>query len=83
MAVAVIGQGPVGPVGLLGQAGSRTAGAAQGVHQHRGSQDKTTGRADDQSDSFQLPVTSPEEVRPMNAVSLWVLPLPVTVGRLT
>jgi hypothetical protein len=26
---------------------------------------------------------TPEEVRPMNAVSMWVLPLPVTVGRLT
>jgi hypothetical protein len=24
-----------------------------------------------------------EEVRPMNAVSMWVLPLVVTVGRLT
>jgi hypothetical protein len=28
-------------------------------------------------------VTSREEVRPMNAVSMWVLPLVVTVGRLT
>jgi hypothetical protein len=28
-------------------------------------------------------VTLPEEVRPMNAVSMWVLPLTVTVGRLT
>ena len=25
--------------------------------------------------------TPPEEVRPMNAVSMWVLPLPVTAGR--
>jgi hypothetical protein len=32
---------------------------------------------------LQLPVTPPEEVRPMNAVSTWVLPLPVTAGRLT
>jgi hypothetical protein len=24
--------------------------------------------------------TPPEEVRPMNAVSMWVLPLPVTAG---
>jgi hypothetical protein len=32
---------------------------------------------------LQLTVTPPEEVRPMNAVSMWVLPLPVTVGRLT
>jgi hypothetical protein len=28
-------------------------------------------------------VTRAEEVRPMNAATLWVLPLPVTVGRLT
>jgi len=28
-------------------------------------------------------VTPPEEVRPMNAVRTWVLPLVVTVGRLT
>jgi len=28
-------------------------------------------------------VTPSEEVRPMNAVSMWVLSLPVTVGRLT
>jgi hypothetical protein len=28
-------------------------------------------------------VTGREEVRPMNAVSMWVLPLVVTVGRLT
>jgi len=28
-------------------------------------------------------VTSPEEVRPMNAVSMWVLPLSVTPGRST
>jgi hypothetical protein len=28
-------------------------------------------------------VTSREEVRPMNAVSVWVLPRFVTVGRLT
>ncbi|WP_245789844.1 AAA family ATPase [Streptosporangium canum] len=27
-----------------------------------------------------LTVTPPEEVRPMNAVSMWVLPLPVTAG---
>jgi len=30
-----------------------------------------------------LTVTPPEEVRPMDAVSMWVLPLTITVGRLT
>jgi hypothetical protein len=30
--------------------------------------------------SFLSTVTPPEEVRPMNAVSTWVLPLPVTAG---
>jgi hypothetical protein len=30
-----------------------------------------------------MTATSPEEVRPMNAVPMWVLPLFVTVGRLT
>jgi hypothetical protein len=29
---------------------------------------------------LQWTVTPPEEVRPMNAVSMWVLPLPVTAG---
>ena len=33
--------------------------------------------------SLQSTVTPSEEVRPMNAVSMWVLSLPVTVGRLT
>jgi hypothetical protein len=33
--------------------------------------------------SLQSTVTPPEEVRPMNAVSMWVLHLPVTAGRLT
>jgi len=42
-----------------------------------------TGRDDARACSLQLTVTPPEEVRPMNAVSMWVLPLPVTVGRLT
>lgn len=28
-------------------------------------------------------VTLPEEVRPMNVAAMWVLPLSVTVGRLT
>jgi hypothetical protein len=35
------------------------------------------------ADSLREAVTSREEVRPMNAVSRWVLPLFVTVGRLT
>jgi hypothetical protein len=30
--------------------------------------------------SLQSAVIPSEEVRPMNAVSMWVLPLPVTVG---
>jgi hypothetical protein len=30
--------------------------------------------------AFQSTVTPPKEVRPMNAVSTWVLPLPVTAG---
>jgi hypothetical protein len=34
-------------------------------------------------DSLPEAVTSREEVRPMNAVWKWVLPLFVTVGRLT
>ncbi|MBB4679381.1 hypothetical protein HNR67_005499 [Crossiella cryophila] len=33
--------------------------------------------------SLRLIVTPPEEVRPMNAATLWVLRLPVMVGRLT
>jgi hypothetical protein len=33
--------------------------------------------------SLQSTVTPSEEVRPMNAVSMWVLSLAVTVGRLT
>jgi hypothetical protein len=33
--------------------------------------------------AVQPTVTPPEEVRPMNAVSMWVLPLAVTAGRLT
>jgi len=36
--------------------------------------------ADDRFGSLQAIVTPPEEVRPMNAVSTWVLPLPVTAG---
>jgi hypothetical protein len=42
-----------------------------------------TGRDDARPCSLQLIVTPPKEVRPMNAVSMLVLPLPVTVGRLT
>jgi len=41
------------------------------------------GRDDVRVDSVRQTVTSLEEVRPMNAVSMWVLPLFVTVGRLT
>lgn len=33
--------------------------------------------------SLQVPVTPLEEVRPMNAVPMWVLPRPVTAGRST
>ena len=38
VAVSVVGQCPVGTVGLVGQAGSCAAGAAQGAHQDRGGQ---------------------------------------------
>jgi hypothetical protein len=41
------------------------------------------GRDDVRADSLLQTGTSREEVRPMNAVSMWVLPLVVTVGRLT
>jgi hypothetical protein len=41
------------------------------------------GRDDARACSLQSTATPPEEVRPMNAVSKWVLPLSVTVGRLT
>jgi hypothetical protein len=41
-----------------------------------------TGRHDARACSLQLTETPLEEVRPMNAVSMWVLPLAVTVGRL-
>jgi hypothetical protein len=45
--------------------------------------DQRNGRGDARACSLQWTATSPEEVRPMNAVSMWVLPVPVTVGRLT
>jgi hypothetical protein len=41
---------------------------------------KRVWRDDDRSDSFQPTVTPPGEVRPMNVVSMWVLPLAVTTG---
>ncbi|GDY68905.1 hypothetical protein SM007_28310 [Streptomyces avermitilis] len=44
---------------------------------------KRIGRVNARACSLQWTATPPEEVRPMNAVSMWVLPLPVTVGRLT
>jgi len=37
-------------------------------------------KPDDRAGSFRSTVTPPEEVRPMNAVSTWVLPLAVTAG---
>jgi hypothetical protein len=37
-------------------------------------------RDDDRAGSLRLTVTPSEEVRPMNAVSTWVLPLFVTAG---
>lgn len=42
-----------------------------------------SGRDGARACSLLVPVTPPEEVSPMNAVSMWVLPLPVTAGRLT
>ena len=44
---------------------------------------KWVGRASVQVDSVRETVTSREEVRPMNAVTVWVLPLVFTVRRLT
>jgi hypothetical protein len=44
---------------------------------------KMVGRDDVRVDSVRETVTPREEVRPMNAVRMWVLPLVVTVGRLT
>jgi hypothetical protein len=41
------------------------------------------GRDGVPADTVRWTVTFREEVRPMNAVSMWVLPLVVTVGRLT
>jgi hypothetical protein len=41
---------------------------------------KRVWRDDDRAGSFQPTVTPPGEVRPMNAVSVWVLPLAVTTG---
>ncbi|EHN74788.1 hypothetical protein ADL35_10925 [Streptomyces sp. NRRL WC-3753] len=41
---------------------------------------KRSGRGDMRACSFRRTVTPPEEVRPMNAVSTWVLPLPVMAG---
>jgi hypothetical protein len=45
--------------------------------------EKMVGRDDARAGSVRATVTSREEVRPMNAVSMWVLSLVVTVGRLT
>ena len=42
---------------------------------------KWVGRDSVQVDSVRQTVTSREEVRPMNAVTMWVLPLVFTVGR--
>jgi len=42
-----------------------------------------TGRDDPRLVACKLTVTPSEEVRPMNAVAMWVLTLPVTAGRLT
>ncbi|MGP3911391.1 hypothetical protein [Nonomuraea sp. 10N515B] len=44
---------------------------------------KTVGQDDVRADSVRGTVTGRKEVRPMNAVSMWVLPLVITVGRLT
>jgi hypothetical protein len=44
---------------------------------------KRVGRDDVRADSVWETVTSREEVRPMNVVSMWVLRLFFTVGRLT
>jgi hypothetical protein len=41
------------------------------------------GRQSVHVDNVRETVTSREEVRPMNAVTMWVLPLVYAVGRLT
>ncbi|EOY52553.1 hypothetical protein SLI_7854 [Streptomyces lividans 1326] len=46
----------------------------------RKSSPKGIGRAEHRTCSLHPTVTPPEEVRPMNAVSTWVLPLPVMAG---
>lgn len=45
--------------------------------------EKSPGRDSVQVDSVRETVMSREEVRPMNAVTMWVLPLVFTVGRQT
>jgi hypothetical protein len=45
--------------------------------------EERVGRDADRSCSVLVTVTGREEVRPMNAVSTWVLPLFVTAGRST
>jgi len=44
---------------------------------------KLVGRQSAHVDSVRETVTSREEVRPMNVLTMWVLPLVFTVGRLT
>jgi hypothetical protein len=44
---------------------------------------KKIGRDSVQVDSVRETATSREEVRPMNAITMWVLPLVFTVGRST
>lgn len=44
---------------------------------------KSGGRAAGRAVSMPLAVQQSEEVRPMNAGFVWVLPLPATVGRLS
>ncbi|TQS07618.1 hypothetical protein FLW53_31450 [Microbispora sp. SCL1-1] len=67
---------PPGPSPITGSGGPPRPGRDQRAG-------KRIGRDRDRACSVPSTVTPPEEVRPMNAVSMWVLPLPVTAGRST
>jgi hypothetical protein len=55
--------------------------ASRGVCNRAAGRRKMGGRDSAQVDSVRETVTSREEVRPMNATTMWVLPLVFTVGR--
>ena len=99
LAAAAFGPAAAAPLGLYGIAVLVWGTAAAGVLRRRAAVPRMTPQpppatANDlvaekgwsgsrRAGSLQSTVTPSEEVRPMNAVSMWVLSLPVTVGRLT